>query len=167
MKTPIGVKVTAYEEVVRREATKLLRIAIVITRDHGLAEDALQSAFTQLYVHWGRYVRADRPDMYLRRMTVNAALKTLQRASAEVTVPTTPDRASGESVAETVIATDAVERLLSTLPPRQRAVLALRFLDDKSVEDVADLLGCSKGTIKSQTSKAVQKLRQDLQRIDQ
>jgi RNA polymerase sigma-70 factor (sigma-E family) len=162
----MGMTVDEFEQVVRREAPILLRVALVITRDHALAEDALQTAFAQLFVHWRKYRAAERPDMYLRRMTINAALKIQRRAATEIAVKEALDRSDDDSLSGHVEARDAVERLLKQLPPKQRAILALRFLDDRSVGDVAELLGCSEGTVKSQTAKAVQKLRHDLQRTN-
>jgi RNA polymerase sigma-70 factor (sigma-E family) len=148
-----------FTEFVRANSRALLRTAFRLTGDRGLAEDLLQTALTTTYLRWSRIEhRAALP--YTRRVLVNTATSWWRRMAwrserprgdvpdlvVEVITDALDDRA-------TVIA--AVRRL----PPRQRAVIALRFLEDLSEAETARLLGCSPGTVKSQSHRALAKLR--------
>jgi RNA polymerase sigma-70 factor (sigma-E family) len=140
---------------------RLFRTALALTGDRGQAEDAVQSAFAKAYASWQRVRRTEHPEAYVRRMTVNEVLAVRRRAwwraerSGPTPEPTDQRRAEDDAVADR---TDLWEALLS-LPPRQRAVLVLRYYEDLSEQDIADVLGCSRGTVKSQASDALSTLR--------
>lgn len=126
----------------------LRRTAYLILQDWHIAEDMVQTTFVQLYVAWPR-IRNDL-DAYARRTLVNACLTHLRKRRRERPMPETP---------ETVAATEP-DRLLELagalrqLSPQQRAVVALRFLDDLSVAETPAALDVAEGTVKSQTSRA-------------
>jgi RNA polymerase sigma-70 factor (sigma-E family) len=137
-----------------------VRTATLLTAgDAHLAEDLVQSTLTKLYVAWPSYRRADNPDGYVRRVLVNALTderrrwwRRRERPMAEV-----PDLAAAEPVSGEV--GDGLRAALSQLPPRMRAALVFRYFYDLDVADTADALGCSPGTVKSQTARALERLR--------
>ena len=109
---------------------------------------------------WPRLTRAGREYAYARTAVVSAFLDhARKRSSKELPAEADPEVPSGEDVAGSVVARAALRSALGTLPPRQRACVVLRYFDDLSVEDTAALLGCTEGTVKSQTSRALFSLR--------
>lgn len=131
----------------------LRRVAYVVTRDWHAAEDVTQRAFVKVYRAWPR-IRPDGLEAYVRRAVVNESLTWVSRRPRDLVVDTVPDRPAVE--AETPLDLDAA---LATLPAQQRAVIALRFVDDRSVAETAAALGLAEGTVKSHTSKALASLR--------
>lgn len=150
-----------FEDFVRSHRGELLVTATALAAgDRHLAEDLTQTALVRLYLAWGR-ARSTRVAAYARRVLVNCFLDHRRRAwvSRERSVEVLPEVA--EPVAfEDVELFDA----LRELPPRMRAAVVLRHVEDRSVEDVADALGCSSGTVKSQTARGLEKLRARLQK---
>jgi len=137
-------------------APALRRTAYVVVRDWHVAEDVTQQAFAKLYVAWPR-VREETRMAYARRAVVNECLSHLRRRRPETPTDALPERA--------VTAHEPAHDLgpaLAALPDRQRAIVALRFLDDLSVAEVGRLLGIADGTVKSQTARALETLRQRL-----
>jgi len=140
---------------------RLFRMAAAITGEHQAAEDAVQAAFGKAYASWSRVRNADHPEAYLRRMVLNEILGSrragwFRRERAVELVETgrvvdPPDT--------TVVDRDAVWRAVRALPVRQRAVIVLRYYEDLSEEQIANVLGCSRGTVKSQASAALANLR--------
>ena len=136
----------------------LLRTAFLLVRDEGLAEDLLQTALTKAWFAWGR-IEGD-PERYVRRILVNTAAPWWRRQwRGELPTEVLPERGAGTEV-EPGGEQDLWEAL-GRLPMRQRAVVVLRYLEDRTEADTADLLGCSVGTVKSQCAKALAKLRVD------
>ena len=127
----------------------LRRTAYLVVRDWHIAEDLTQQSMVKLYAAWPR-VRSDTADAYARRIVVNECLSHLRRRR-DVPVEQLPDHHETEPDPAVL----DVGAALDLLPARQRAVIALRFLDDLSVADVADALGVAEGTVKSQTAKAL------------
>jgi RNA polymerase sigma-70 factor (sigma-E family) len=134
----------------------LRRTAYVVVRDWGLAEDLVQQAMAKLYVAWPR-IRPETRMAYARRAVVNECLSQQRRHRPEVPTDAVPDRAVQVPEPPTDL-----DRTLVLLPARQRAIVALRFLDDLSVAEVAAVLGIAEGTVKSQTSRALDTLRRHL-----
>ncbi|MCD4526320.1 SigE family RNA polymerase sigma factor [Nocardioides sp. cx-173] len=134
----------------------LRRTAYLIVRDWHTAEDLTQQAFVKLYAAWPR-IRRESAEAYARRTVVNQCLSHLRRHAPEHPTEVLPERVqpTGEGPLD-------VGRALALLPPRQRAIVALRFLDDLSVADVARTLSIAEGTVKSQTSRALDTLRTHL-----
>lgn len=128
------------------------RTAYLIVHDWHLAEDMVQSTFVRLYVAWPR-IRPGGLEAYARRTVVNACLSELRKRGREQLTDQAPDIAATEP--ERIDLTAALRRI----SPQQRAVVALRFLDDLSVAETAAALGVAEGTVKSQTSRALAALR--------
>jgi RNA polymerase sigma-70 factor (sigma-E family) len=136
----------------------LVRLAFGLTGDRGLAEDLAQIALARAYVTWRRVSKADDPDAYLRRILVNASHRRFRRrrvAEQPGDLPETPV----EGPAELVGHRTALLAALHQLPPRQRAVIVLRYWEDLTDAQIAAALGCSPGTVRSQLSRALAKLR--------
>jgi RNA polymerase sigma-70 factor (sigma-E family) len=131
-----------------------MRTSYAILGSWAAAEDATQTTFTQLYVHWPR-IRSETRDAYARRVLVNTCLAAARSRRRELAVDEVPDRPSEPASYDDRL--DLVDALRA-LPPRDRAVLALRFLDDLSVAAVAEVLRLPEGTVKSQTSRALERL---------
>jgi RNA polymerase sigma-70 factor (sigma-E family) len=136
----------------------LQRTAYLLTGDWGLAEDLLQTALAKSHLAWGR-IRHDDPEGYVRKVMANTHASWWRRkwrgeAPTEVLPDTTYD---GPGVETKLTLAAALRRL----PPRQRAVVVLRFHADMTEQAVATALGVSVGTVKSQTSKALATLRLD------
>jgi RNA polymerase sigma-70 factor (sigma-E family) len=152
--------VPEYDELYAALWPRLVRTAYAVSGDLGVAEDAVQTALAKAYRSWRRISRLESPEAYVRRMVVNEVLTTRRRAAQrhEVTRAEPPERAVTRSP-EDALAHDEMWRALSTLPPRQRAVLVLRYYEDLSERQIAEALGCRPGTVKSQASAALAALR--------
>lgn len=139
----------------------LVRTAYLLTGDFHEAEDLVQSTLAKVYPHWRR-MRRETADAYLRAALVNNNRSRYRRRRvAQLLTPYVPDRPSstpgpGEG---TGVDGDLLAAALAALPERQRAVVVLRYWEDLSVEEVAGMLGCSVGTVRSQASRALAKLR--------
>jgi RNA polymerase sigma-70 factor (sigma-E family) len=133
---------------------RMRRVAYLIVGDWDLSEETVQTAFANIYLAWSR-IHPETRDAYVRRAVVNTAISVARKRGREVPVPAVPDRALPEQSGPR---SELVEALRS-LPPAQRAVIALRFLDDLSVSEAAHALKVSEGTIKSQTSRGLAVLR--------
>jgi RNA polymerase sigma-70 factor (sigma-E family) len=154
-----------FHDFVVERRPQLVHTATLLTAgDAHLAEDLVQSVLTKLYVAWPVVQRADNPDGYIRRVLVNALVderrriwRRQERSMAEV-----PDRAGAEAGNAGV--GDSLKQALRELPPRMRAAVVFRFVYDLGVAETADALGCSEGTVKSQTARALDRLRTVLDR---
>jgi RNA polymerase sigma-70 factor (sigma-E family) len=149
-----------YDDVYTALWPRLVRTAYAVSGDLGVAEDAVQTAFAKAYRSWRRISRLEAPEAYLRRMAVNEVLndRRLARRRHEITSAEPPER-PGPGSPDDALAHDDMWRAISTLPPRQRAVLVLRYYEDLSEQQIADVLGCRPGTVKSQASAALASLR--------
>lgn len=142
-----------------------MRSACLLTAgDSHLAEDLVQTALARLYVAWPTVFRTGTAVAYVRRIIINAHIDETRRPRwrrerSMSEPPDRPDLTSSESWTDTGAGGEAVRAALAGLPPRMRAVIVLRHWFDLSVEESADLLGCSQGTVKSQTAKAAAHLR--------
>jgi RNA polymerase sigma-70 factor (sigma-E family) len=137
------------------------RSAFLLCGDWHRAEDLTQTAFTKLYLAWHRISRHEVLDAYVRRMLIRTFLDERRlswwrrvRVTDAPIESATPERDPDNRI--------AVLAALSTVPPRQRAVLILRYWEDLSIEDTAELLECSAGTVKSQAARGLQTLREQL-----
>jgi RNA polymerase sigma-70 factor (sigma-E family) len=146
----------------------LLRSACLITGDWHSAEDLLQTVLTRLYVRWGRAQGWDSPRGYARRVLVNQYLNSphltsrRRRWNHEAShdhdhLPEEP--AAGRDGGDAIVARRVLGDALRALPDEFRVVLVLRFFEDLSIEEVAALLDCPVGTVKSRTSRALAQLR--------
>ena len=141
----------------------LVRTATLLTAGDGyLAEDLVQSALTKLYVAWPSFRRADNPEGYLRRTLVNALTDERRRwwRRHERSMAEPPDRVRDEAGGAGAGELDeGLRSALRDLPPKMRAAVVFRYFYDLDVADTADALGCSVGTVKSQTARALDRLR--------
>ncbi|MGH2776517.1 MAG: RNA polymerase sigma factor [Actinomycetota bacterium] len=141
--------------------SSLRGLAVVILGHPEVAEEAVMEAFVKLYARWGRLESLDYPPAYLRRMVVNQCLSRLRRKRIEARVNELFHRQDEMSRSSEVFGdADALEvwAAVRTLPPRQRLCVALRYVEDLPDREIARLLDCSVGTVKSQLSKARNKL---------
>lgn len=139
---------------------RLRHTAYLLCGDWDRASDHVQEGLIRVYVAWPRLHRAGGEYSYARKAVISAFLdSTRRRSSTEVPREADPDQSSTEDVAETVSARVALMHALGSLPARQRACVVLRYFEDLSVADTAAALGCSEGTVKSQTSRALDSLR--------
>ena len=152
-----------FEDFVAAHSSRLLRTAYLLTADRGHAEDLLQTALLRTARHWSRAQVA--PVAYVRQVLVNLSrdrLRLLRRRPREAPLPLDPD-ALGAGVDHRVDGLGqrrVVAQALAQLPARQRQVVVLRFFEDLPVDQTAALLGCSTGTVKSYTSRALARLRE-------
>jgi RNA polymerase sigma-70 factor (sigma-E family) len=150
-----------YVEYVSARLPWLKRLAYQLCGDDHRADDLVQESVTKLYMRWASARKADKLDSYVRAILVRTYIDETRRPWSRVWL-------FGALPEQQVMASSGAEdravlrAALATLPPGQRAVLVLRFLCDLSIEDVGELLGCSSGTVKSQTAHGLAKLRQAL-----
>jgi RNA polymerase sigma-70 factor (sigma-E family) len=145
----------------------LRRVAYLLCGDWHRADDLVQSSITQLYAHWHRASRADSIDAYARRTLVNAYLAEQRAGWARWTIPHwfgsgAPDPEPRPDRTATAAALDLdldLRDALTKLPPRQRATVVLRYYCDLSVEQTAQIMGCSTGNVKSQSARGLATLR--------
>lgn len=159
-----------FTEYVQARTPWLRRIAFLLCQDWHRADDLTQAVFLRLYVSWDRASKVDRVDAYVHTILVNTFLSEQQttwwkRISLRRTATAEDsfaEHADGTAVLGELGNVDGAIDLLAALaevPPRQRAALVLRFYCDLSIAETADLLGCSTGTVKSQTSRGLDALR--------
>jgi RNA polymerase sigma-70 factor (sigma-E family) len=151
-----------FSQYVAGRAHALRATAYLLCGDWHQAEDLTQSTLLKLYLNWRRLVHHEGLDAYTRRIIVRTFLaerRLLWRRREQVTSDP-PDAAAplGGDVEDRLL----IRKALAAVPPRQRAVLVLRFWNDLSVEETAAVLGCSTGTVKSQTCRGLATLRQRL-----
>jgi RNA polymerase sigma-70 factor (sigma-E family) len=147
-----------YVDYVTARIPALRRLAYRLAGDGQRADDLVQQTITTLFVKWQRAKKADHIDGYVRTMLVRTYLNERRLAWARVRLfrdtPEPPPVEDGGIEDRQV-----VRAALARVPRRQRAVLVLRFLYDLPVDEVAGMLGCSSGTVKSQTSRGLATLR--------
>jgi RNA polymerase sigma-70 factor (sigma-E family) len=158
----VGGEAEGFAQFVTARERALQRTAVLLTGDWALAEDLVQTALAKTWPRWERISARDDPELYVRRVMVNTWATWWRRRwrgeQASAAVPEGPAR--GDVAAEVAMRM-AVRDALGSLTRRQRAVLVLRVADDLSEAQVAQLLGCPLGTVKSAMSRALAKLRED------
>ena len=154
--------VSAYAEFVAARSASMFRTAYLVIGDYQLAEDLLQESLVKVYVAWPRLREVAKAEMYTRRVIVTTAISWRRRRSfgerptgelPETAVPDPTERVTGR---------DELWNELHLLPPRQRAAVVLRFCEDMSEAQTAELMDCSVGTVKRQVSIALGKMRDHL-----
>jgi RNA polymerase sigma-70 factor (sigma-E family) len=154
-----------FRQFVAARQRALMRTAWLLTGDWGKAEDLVQTALVRAWPHWKRAAGEGTPEAYVRRIMINKALDWRRRLwRGEVPTEILPD--VGAAVQQDLDTRQVLVNALRRLPPRQRAVLVLRFFDDLSEAATAAAMGCSVGTVKSTTSRALTALRQQPQLAD-
>jgi RNA polymerase sigma-70 factor (sigma-E family) len=152
-----------FDEFTGASLPALLRFAVVLTGDRGLAEDVTQEVLARVYQRWAKIGALDSPEPYVRRMVVNEYLSWRRRwhrvvphADPPLRLDSVPDHAA------THAERDALRTELDKLPRRQRAVLVLRYYAGMSDPEIAEVLGCSSGTVRGYASRALAALRVEL-----
>ncbi len=150
-----------FEEFTAELLPGLLRFSVVLTGDRGIAEDLAQEVLIRAHARWSKIGKLDRPDRYVRKMLLNEFLSWRRRAwrlvpsglGSDVDHRAAPDHAVGYAER------DGLAAELAKLPARQRAVLALRYYEGLSDAEIADVIGCTPGTVRGYASRALAALR--------
>jgi RNA polymerase sigma-70 factor (sigma-E family) len=150
----------------RGRASPLHQSAYVLCGDWHLAQDLVQETLVKAYRHWPRVRQANDPDAYVRRILLNVARDRWRRREKAISVarftvdPAVPD------AADDIVRRDGLLQALLELPFQQRVTVVLRYLEGLSQAETAELLGCSEGTVKSNSSRALVTLRKFLNRTE-
>jgi RNA polymerase sigma-70 factor (sigma-E family) len=153
----VGGRDEQFPEFVRARWHPLLRTAFLLTGDHGQAEDLLQTALVKAHRYWSRI--EDSPEAYVRKVMVNTSNSWWRRRRlTELVTHTVPDRPTDDTSEEFGVREELWAAVLA-LPPKMRSVLVLRYFEDLPEAEVARILDCSVGTVKSQTSRGLDRLR--------
>ena len=149
-----------FEEYAFARTQALMRLARLLCGDEHRAEDLVQEVLAKAYVRWGRISRMEQPDLYVRRMLVNANHSWWKRRSSrDISVAAVADV---PGIVDDVAAVDEREALWSVvraLPPRQRTVIVLRYYEDLDDVTIAAILDCSTGTVRTHAKRALDALR--------
>ena len=149
-----------FDEFVLARQQRMLRTAYLLCGDWHLAEDLTQNALAKVYVGWARIQRADNVDAYVHRMLFRTYVDTYRRRrKQEILSAAVPDVADGADIANHGEVRIALLAALAQVTPRYRAVLVLRFWEDRSITEAAEALGISEGSVKSHTHRGLQQLR--------
>jgi RNA polymerase sigma-70 factor (sigma-E family) len=150
----------SFDEFVAAQLPGLLRYAAALTGDRALAQDVVQDALVRVHRRWRRVLAADRPEAYVKRIVVNEYLSWRRRwhfrhvvLSHEPQDTIEPDHAARSADR------DDLRWRLAQLAPRQRAVLVLRYFEDLSDPEIAEILGCTQGTVRGYASRGLHALR--------
>ena len=152
----------AFADFVRLRTAALYRYGYVLSGNHHDADDLVQDALIRLRSHWARVVRRDDPTGYVRTTMARLHVSAWRRRRREWLTAHVPDAAVPDPGLAQVDVAGHAEQLwtaLATLPPRQRAVLVLRFYERLSDQEIATTLGVSGATIRSQAKRGLDKLR--------
>ena len=151
--------VAAFSEFVAARSSSLFRTALLVVGDHQLAQDLLQESLVKTYAAWPRLREVSNAEAYTRRVIITTSISWWRRRSShERPVDHVPD-ASAPDQTEWLGDHDELWAVLSSLPPRHRAAVVLRFCEDLSERRTAELMGCSVGSVKRHTSMGLVKLR--------
>jgi len=146
-----------FDEFALARQQRLLRTAYLLCGDWHLAEDLTQNAMAKVYTSWARIQRVDQVDTYVHRILFRTFVDTYRRRrQREILSAAVPDVAGAGTASDVRLTLLAA---LAKVTPRYRAVLVLRFWEDRSVDETAAALGISKGTVKSHSSRGLQQLR--------
>jgi RNA polymerase sigma-70 factor (sigma-E family) len=150
-----------FRQFVEARLVRLSRVAYLLTGQHHDAEDLLQAALVKVAARWRRVAATEDPEAYVRKVMYNERILSWRRWRRQVVQPAegVPEVGATGDGADGVVRRILLERALAQLTWRQRAVLVLRYFEDLSTADTAAVLGCSVGTVKSQTSHALGRLR--------
>lgn len=150
-----------FADFVRERSNPMLRSAWLLTGgDWALAEDLAQTALSEVWRRWDRVSEMEAPDAYAHKIMVNTFLRWRgRRWTAEISTGRFPETASANGGFAMVDTRESLRLLLSQLTARQRAVITLRYFEDRTEAETAEIMGVSVGTVKSQTAKALARLR--------
>ena len=149
----------SFLEYVRADTAALSRAAFLLTGDRQSAEDLVQETLLRVVGRWSRIVATGDPRPYVRRVLYHQHVSLWRRARLRVVPMASPPDRRVPDVADTCDIAVSVSAALARLAPRQRAVLVLRYFEDRTERETAEILGCGVGTVKSQTRDALARLR--------
>jgi len=144
----------SFDAFVAARGRALWRSAYLLTADRHTAEDLVQSTLVEAWRRWGRIGGMEHAEAYVRRVMVTTHLRWWRRKRVPESPGELPERGADDQLPPTDLL-----RALAALPPAQRAVVVLRYFDDRTEAQVAALLGCSVGTVKSHHARALARLR--------
>jgi RNA polymerase sigma-70 factor (sigma-E family) len=156
--------ITSFAAFVEEAWRRHLRLATLLSGDRHRGEDLLQDSLVKLYLRWGRVRNSSDPHAYLRRVLANGSVSRWRRTRRETLTWETPERADHR--AEITEPHEQLRLALMSLSRQQRAVVVLRYYADLSERQVAEELGCSLGSVKTQNHRAIAKLRKLLPSFD-
>ena len=142
-----------FEQVFRSSYPSVLRTAYFVLHDRGHAEEVTQDAFLRLYERWSQAVRYEHPVAWVRKVALHAAIRRAERERKQRPTLMLVERGALDSLPDLDLL-DAV----AELPPRQRAAVALYYLEDRPVDEIADLMGVSLSTVKQHLFQARSRL---------
>jgi len=148
-----------FEDFVRARSPALVRYGYVLTGNPHDAADLAQEALARLGSTWSRVQRKDDPEGYVRTTMARLHINRWRRLRRERLFGQPPDQAYADPGLDRAEGDGGLWRALAGLPPRQRAVLVLRYYEQHTDEEIAALLGISRGTVRSQAARALDKLR--------
>lgn len=150
-----------FADFVQRRSGPLLRAAWLLTGgDWALAEDLAQTTLGEVWRRWDRIAGMDAPHAYAHKIMVNTSLRWRgRRWTGETAFAEVPENGAAAGQFQQVDVRESLRRALRELTPRQRAVIMLRYFEDRTEAETAAIMGCSVGTVKSQASKALARLR--------
>jgi len=148
-----------FREFVAARSAALLRTAFLLTGDAHAAEDLLQDALVRTAGRWRRVVAGGDPEPYVRRVLYTAHVSSWRRHRGREVSQPVPDSGTRSDVAAEAAGRIAMADALAALTPKQRAVIVLRYYEDLTERQTADLLGVSVSTVKAQASDALARLR--------
>lgn len=155
-----------FSEFVEARSHALFRTALALTGHRQQAEDLLQTVLTRSVRHWAR-IRTEAPEAYLRTALYREQTSWWRslRRRREVSVERLPEPTTRDDMA-TVDLQLALRQALAQLPPKRRAVLVLRYFEDRPDSEIAQILGCSESTVRSQATRALTRLRELCPKLD-
>jgi RNA polymerase sigma-70 factor (sigma-E family) len=148
-----------FAEFVAARWGSLYRLAYLLAASPAGAEDLLQTTLEKAYMNWARIGRMQYAEAYVRRMLANTLVSSKRRAWSRERPSDDLPEMPGESAEVPVLDRSLLWPLVCALPDRQRAVIVLRYYEDLSEAQIAEVLGCAPGTVKSQSSAAITALR--------
>jgi RNA polymerase sigma-70 factor (sigma-E family) len=152
-------KDAGFTDFVADHGGQLLRTACLVTGDAHLGEDLLQTALAKAYGSWSKVTKADHPVAYVRRLMINTHLSWVRRlTNTERVLETFPDSGSGDLQAAHA-ESDLMRQALLRLSPRVRTAVVLRYFEDLSEAETAQLMGCSRSTVNNHVSRGLAALR--------
>jgi RNA polymerase sigma factor (sigma-70 family) len=149
-----GVLVASFDELFKDQYDAVVRIAFSLTGRWSVAEELAQEAFLEAHTRWATVGAFDKPGAWVRRVVINRSLSSLRRSATEAKLLL---RLSGLRRSNDTAMPDAADELwraVRSLPMRQAEVIALRVVEDMSIDDIADVLGCNVETVRTHLLRA-------------
>ncbi|HET6502260.1 MAG TPA: SigE family RNA polymerase sigma factor [Amycolatopsis sp.] len=156
-----------FDEFVTERLDRLLRYATALACDPHLAQDIVQEVLLRVQRHWPKIASLNAPDLYVRRMVTNEYLSwRRRRAARDIASEHGTLDAIGQPTLDPAVSyaeRDAMRARIAVLPRKQRAAIVLRYYEDRTDPEIAEVLGCSAGTVRSHISRALGTLRAAVQ----